>query len=251
MFAASIEGIFVFLIIAAVSAVFNAIKKKKESGEDWSVPSPRVPQQQRPRTPSAPAPSGQKQVDWEEELKRLLQGAAPVPPPIPSRPVPPPVAQPKRQPTYVPAPQPKPEPTMAVPKVFREEKLYKGHCINCHGHLEFRAKDMEEIIPCPHCNQLTVLRPFEQTPVETLAHRKEISTFGQGAKTWQQASGIDKRVATEMADKLSKPAGTTQVAAKQRSAEINNVVTLLKTPKTARQAVIASLILSPPKALEN
>ena len=123
--------------------------------------------------------------------------------------------------------------------------------MNCRGHLEFRASDMEEIVPCPHCNQLTVLRPFEQTRVETLSEQKNISTFGQGAKTWQQASGIDQRVSSEMDEKLSKPIGTTGVVLKQRSAEINSVVSLLKTPQTARQVIIASLVLSPPKALED
>jgi len=140
---------------------------------------------------------------------------------------------------------------MAVPKIFKQEKFYKGHCTNCHGHLEFRPRDMEEIVPCPHCNQLTVLRPFEQTRVETLSEQKNISTFGQGAKTWQQASGLDRRVNADMADKLSRPIESTHVALKKRSAEIDSVVALLKTPRTARQAVIASLVLSPPKALEN
>ncbi len=192
MFAASIEGIFVFLIIAAVSAIFNAMKKKNGSEDDWSSRETAPPNLPRPRETSKPYGRPEvtpKKVDWEEELIRILQGAgAQVPPP---RKVPPSIPPPVRKaPPVVPKAQPKSQPTMAVPEIFRGEKLYKGHCDNCGGYLEFLPKDMDAVISCPHCHRPTSLRPFIQTPVETLTQRKEVGSFGQGAKTWQQASPI-------------------------------------------------------------
>ncbi len=255
MFAAGIETVVIFVIISVITAIFNGFKKKTDTDDGWtSQRPPRIPRPTNPRTAAPPPVSSQKQVDWEEELRRLLQGSTPLPAPPRTPTTPPPTPVPRRQP-QAPPPQPRPEPrqqsTMAVPKVFQEEKFYKGHCVNCGGHLEFRPRDMEEVVPCPHCNQLTVLRPFSQTPVETMSHQKAISTFSQGTKTWQKASALDERVTTEMANKLSQPIGSTAVASKQRSAEIGEVVGMFKIPRNARQAVIASLILAPPKALEN
>jgi hypothetical protein len=247
----SIETTVFILIIGIISAVYNAMKKKNDSSDDWSSNDTLPPQIPRPHSrTSVPPPVAAKTVDWEEELKRLLAGES-GPAKYPPRPAPP--APLPRKPAYIPPPpirQPKSEPTMALPQVFREEKFYKGHCTECGGSLEFRPRDMEETISCPHCHQMTVLRPFEQTRVETLSRRKEVGDFGQGAKTWQRASGIDQRTTTEMADKLSRPVATTELRSQKRSAETESVVTLLRSPQTARQVVIAGLILSPPKAME-
>lgn len=246
---ASIESIFVFLVIAAISAMFGGKKKRREGdiGEDWTAQQapPRMPRQTSQRyTP--PVPPAKKQVDWEEELRRMLQGTNPQPPPIPRSA--PPVPR-----TPLPRPQPvsRPEPSPALPKIFRQEKLYKGHCENCDGHLEFLPEHMEETVPCPHCNQLTVLRPFTQTTVETLTHKPTVGNFGKGAQSWQRASTLDQRVGTDMAAKLRRPVDLTKAQVRtQRSPEIDSAVALLATPATARQAVIASLIFSPPKAME-
>lgn len=247
---ASIESIFIFLVIAAISAMFGGKKKRKEGdiGEDWATRQapPRIPRQTSQKYTPSSVPPAKKQVDWEEELRRMLQGTNPQPPPIPKPAPPVPRTPPPR-----PQPVSRPEPSPALPKIFRQERLYKGHCENCGGHLEFRPEHMEETVPCPHCNQLTVLRPFTQTKVETLTHKATVGDFGKGAQTWQRASTLDQRVGTDMAARLRRPVDLTKAQVRtQRSPEIDSAVALLATPRTARQAVIASLIFSPPKAME-
>ncbi|MDB6027556.1 MAG: hypothetical protein JWM68_3779, partial [Verrucomicrobiales bacterium] len=135
--------------------------------------------------------------------------------------------------------------------VFEQEKFYKAHCTHCGGHLEFPASGMGQVIACPLCQGATVLRPFGQTPVETISHRREMAHLTEASSHMRQASQMDERVAEEMSDAVRNPVGSTYVEDfKVRSIENENVIALLQTPRTARQVIIASILLAPPKALE-
>lgn len=179
----------------------------------------------------------------------MLEGTVP----STRNPVPPPVIAEKRIP---PAPwQTEPvlteRPSMALPKSF-EQRFYKAHCNNCDGHIEFPASAMDEVTVCPHCHQPTVLRPFENTRVEALAHQNVLTDFKATEKTYEEASQLSQRVAAHMHQVGHIPVGLTSIeSSKKMWPEVAETKALFRNAKTVRQAMIASLIFGPPKALEN
>ena len=252
MLAASIESLFIFLLIAGGSALINWIKKRGEnSGVPTDEPLPRAPRGNPApyRTPSPPIERPAKATtNWEEELRRMLEGAVPttrIPPPIVVQERKPPVA---RQPVAV----EQEESLMSTPRIFHETKYYKAHCNHCGGHIEFPASAMEEVTSCPHCHQATVLRPFENTPVEVLAHKSALTEFNASTRSYEQASQLSQRVAAHMHGVGHQAVGlTSPQTIKRMWPEVAETVALFRNAKTVRQAVVASLILGPPKALEN
>ncbi len=80
-----------------------------------------------------------------------------------------------------------------------------------------------------------------------------LSTLTEAASAYEKAQRLHEKVAGRMR-KTDKQTQTHKAAipghAKRVAPEIASVVSLLRSPHTARHAVVASLILSPPKALE-
>ena len=238
LFAAGVEAL-VILVIMAASAVFNWIQKRGQKGNEW---------EDIERRPTAPPTTHKPTVNWEEELRKMLDVPSPQPPPV----APPPVI-PQHKPTPAPPPIPAPaqRPTMHVPPVFQQVKMYKGHCEECGGHIEFPSNLMGETIVCPHCYKHTALQPYGDTRVEQITHQTEIASLKESASAYERASHLDKAVAQRFQQLEQQPVAITSVENyKKRSAEIDSVVAMLRNPKTARQAVIASVVLNPPKALE-
>ena len=252
MLAASIESLFIFLLIAGGSALVNWIKKR---GENSDV----LTEDELPRTTRRdPAPFGNSPppvqrptkptTNWEEELRRMLEGA------VPTTRTPPPVVAQERKPlvSRQPASVAIEQPSMSVPQIFTETKYYKAHCNYCDGHIEFPASAMEEVTSCPHCHRMTVLRPFENTPVEVLAHKKVLAEFNASTRSYEEASQLSQRVASHMHGVGHHAVGLTSTQTTKRIwPEVAETVALFRNAKTMRQAVVASLILGPPKALEN
>lgn len=248
---ASVEGFLVILIIAAISSFFKWLKNKggETTDNDW-WPKENTPPQAPTTVPRRPSQTSQpptarrdwpkQTTNWEEELKRALQKtSAPVPPPVPARPTPPLAPT---QPTT---------PVMSVPKVFQQPKYYKAHCNNCNQHIEFPASTMGQVIACPNCHRPTVLRPFEETRVESVSHQAQLTTLTESQRRYETASKLPGTVDTEMEQTMLQPVQATSAEDFQkRSEEIQNVIDLLRRPQTARQAILASVILAPPKALE-
>lgn len=239
-------SLFVFLIIAGATAFFNWLKNRR--AEDWT-------KEQTP--PGAPPriPSGQRKVsDWEAELRRMLEMEEPkTPPPMPPivRETRPPPRIPSR-PVVAPPPPVQPSPVLSTPPVFGQVRTYKGHCENCGAHIQFPSNMMGDTVICPRCHSRTVLEPFQQTPVEDLMHRTEPRTWKESAAAYQRATELEQKVASRMEEVTHKPVQLTSVQDfKKRSVEIEQVVALLRKPQTARQGIIASVILGPPRALEN
>ena len=174
----------------------------------------------------------------------MLEGTVPTtrtpPPPIvvQERKTPPPIVR-------------QPEPVYSAPKTF-EERYSKAHCNHCGEHIEFPASATDEVISCPHCHQATVLRPFQNTRVETLSHQKELSSFNFSTKKYEAASQMSERVAAHMHGVGHMPVGLTSIeSTKKIWPEVAETKALFRNSKTVRQAMIASLIFGPPKALEN
>ncbi|MEO6036315.1 MAG: hypothetical protein ABIQ35_13745 [Verrucomicrobiota bacterium] len=251
MLFASIESFFIFLLIAGASALFNWIKKRRENS-DISTDDP-LPRTRRDPPPSGNSPPsiqrpGKPSTNWEEELRRMLEGA------VPTTRTPPPIVIPERR---FPVSRPpivieREQPTMSVPAIFQETKYYKAHCNHCGGHIEFPASSMEEVTSCPHCHQATVLRPFENTTVEALAHKNVLTEFNASTRSYQQASQLSQRVSAHMHGVGHHAVGLTSTQTTKRIwPEVAETKALFKNSRSVRQAMIASLIFGPPKALEN
>ena len=140
---------------------------------------------------------------------------------------------------------------MSVPRVFETVKTYKGHCQNCGGHIEFPSNMMGDTIICPHCHQHTALEPIQSSALETLMHKTELAVMRESAAAYQRASHLDQAVAARLEQISKHPVQATAVEhMRKRTEEIQQVVAMLQTPRTARQAIVAGIILGSPKALE-
>ena len=226
---------FITILVFVGISVFSQWLKNRQGGsvdEDSDEPAPS-------------APPKKQTGSWEEELRRMLeQGAPPAPRPStpPLVPTPPPLVQrPGARP-----PRPVPEPVAmemdmeaearkmarleqsrrASERVARMEQqtnermalidphhthYYKGNCMRCGGKLEFPAASAGTSIICPHCQSKTLL-----IIAQTSAHLL----------------------------------GTQVVSRNVPSQDVVRVVSLLRSPSTAREVVIASVIMGPPKAFE-
>jgi hypothetical protein len=253
MFAASFESALIFLLIAAASAFFNWIKKQSEtSSADWKPEPPPRPRNPTYSKASASSAKPQATSNWEEELRRMLENAAPTtrnpsPPRIPQQP------RTATPPKTVSASSRGGEQStsLSVPKIFSEQKFYKAHCNYCDGHIEFPASAMDEVVPCPFCHKPTVLRPFEMTPVEVLAHQNVSADFATTEKTYEEASQLSQRVAAHMQGVVQNPVGRTGIeVARKPSREIVRAELLFKNSRRVREAIVASVILGPPRAFE-
>jgi hypothetical protein len=194
-----------FLTIAFVImvAVFNWFKRRSQSeeppetGSERKFTPPNRPQ--RPQTgtvppPIAPRPPPRK-TNWEEELRRLLEGE--------STPAPPPVRE------TAPAPPPLPAPTPVY------------------------------TMPLPAPIRPVSVKQERRLPVELA----ELSAA--------PASQLDERVAErlrQIANQVERHAVRPRAAL--ASLEVAEALALVRNPRSLRSAVMASVILGPPKALQ-
>lgn len=101
----SLTQFLITMAIFAGVAIYNWLKRRHESGEptDTSGEPPKPPPVRSPRPTISPPPSGSKpsprKIDWEAELRRMLEGTLPVP----------------QQPPELPRPQPHPTPPSEPP----------------------------------------------------------------------------------------------------------------------------------------
>jgi hypothetical protein len=212
-------GLVIFVAIAAISHFL----KRKQAGQDDAIPDTDEEEAASPRRRggSAPQPAG-RELSWEEEMKRLLEGHAPAEPPA----LPPPVVIVQRE---APAPQPvwaEPEPESAP---------------------VFARRELPPVFSRPG--------PTEESESHEL---HEVAT-GHMAKLREAASAHERvshlgesfRERFESADRLAPTAPATRSAVREakRSSEVASVVALLRRPDTARQVFIASAIFAPPRAL--
>jgi len=168
---------------------------------------------------------------WEEELRRLLEGKAPEPKPAPAparapespaQPVaPPPLPAAPVASFSLPAPS---EPSRqsfgavtAAPKLVSDidgDFFHKGLCVHCGGRLLFSDGAVGHTLNCPHCSADTPLRPSE---------------------------ALSERYVAASAYQRRRPTGGSMAA---------EVAGMFAERGTAQQAVIASVVFGPPKALQ-
>ena len=247
LLAISWEGMLVVLVLALLSSISQWLTKKRHredadaDSDETSFPRhvPREPSRP-PSPPLAPRPVG-----WEEELRRLLEGA-PAPAPPPAR-LPPPILPRLPAPSVL---QSAPPPTRPVV----EAGFTKGDCVHCAGHLEFPRSAIGASITCPHCGHLTRLAPSGQRSPPRPIAPFELPALTEATRTQSRASELAETVAADFRRtdaQTSEPIVPlpTRAPARESRATAETIAGLFQ-PNSSRQLMIASFVLGPPKALE-
>ncbi len=227
MLAVGMEGFLIFLVIAGISAVAEWLKKKRERDQagdspeaGWTAP----PAQTTGSPSSATNADGKPLSQWEEEIRRMLNGLDPqVQPPLPPPPIvrqaPPPIYQ--SRPVVVAVEEgesEEPVPTY-LSSMERPDSAYR------------RAAGLEQVVD---------------------GRMATAASLGNAFDAWNRAGSIDARVRARLGEASNflqhAPAGKVN---KSRSAEAEQLVAAFRSPATVRQAFVASFVLGPPKALEN
>jgi hypothetical protein len=202
----------VFIIIIAASALFNWLKRRSEMQDEWENP-PRPGHPPRHEPPRTHRESHeQRPMSWEEELRRLLEGErTEVPPPPPQR-------QPAPPPVYTP-----PQPTRPA---------------------------------TPPVRPPVIVREAGPPPPRRYEHAKPpVKAPKVVARTVSEKPGAPVRHAALPAPNLAYETRSRPPAAGQggprRPQEVEQALKLFRHPSTARQAVIATVILNPAKAFES
>lgn len=215
--------ILAIVVISAISSWVQSRNKKPGQAEPWGGEDDANYQ---PHHPTGGAANPNQPLDWEEELKRLLEGKPPLdstagtPPPLP--PPPPPIV--RRT-----APPPVPQPIARESEIPPEEGLASRESSS----------------------------PWSDTSYDSLPEpTKPLAKFEESTHAYQRVAQFHQNVAAHMhrVDAQVEKHGQPVIAAKparrvSASADARAVVAQLRQPATARQAVIASLILAPPKGL--
>lgn len=217
---------YVILAIVVISAISSWVQSRNKKGgraEPWGGEDDADYKPYR-QTGSASAPNPNQPLNWEEELKRLLEGKPPLdgtagappppPPPIIRRADPPPLPEPVARESETP-----PEESYAT----RESSS-----------------------------------PWSDTSLDTLpAPTKPLAHLEHTAQAYHRATRLHETVSarlrqvSEQTEKHGKPLTVSRLARRDGvSPDVRAVVGLLRRPATARQALLASFVLAPPKALE-
>jgi hypothetical protein len=218
---ASLDGLLFFIAIALFSALSNWLKKRQQPPADEADKHPAGHPQAAPATEPPPARS------WEEELRRLLEGdlsGHETPPPTQP---PPPVIH-RETVVVVPTPQPAATPTWSE----REKELVPPLVLPRETHF-------------PKGGELTA-RNQEQGPDFELARMEESASAYQRGQAVQEATAARlQQIAA-----LTASARPEQPRERRTPAAARDLVTRLHHPATARQAVLAAVVLGPPRGLE-
>ena len=213
---AAFDKFWIIIAIVIGSAIVDWLKRRGQKAEaDTSDDQSQAPRPSPPLHRPAPPPLTQSSIptsSWEEELRRLLSGQTPTTKPPPAAPAP-------VRPVIVSAPVASPpavakrSPTPPPVRVIR-----------------------------PHIEEAT------EAPAVSLAKLEESAGAYQRASQLHEAVGEHLRQVDAMTERhvatmpLTRRHGI--------SPDVANFVSLLRRPNTARQAIVASMILGPPKALE-
>lgn len=193
----------IFLLVVVVISMLHSWWKKRKGEPEPETESESWPGQKpgRPMTPPAgrPASPQSKAANWEEELRRLLQGEEPV------HPAPPPVV------VQVPPPLPRAASRPAPRPVVIEQV----------------DPDMEKGLPV------------------------QMPSLEQSAQAFLRASQLESKVAAHM-QRVDQQVTTHPKLdlKKQVAPEIRQAIGLVRNRQSQRAAIIAGIVLGPPKAME-
>ena len=196
------EQIIFLIAIAVISALHSWWKKRQGEPEDTDDESPWPKPAQRRPAPPRPEPAS----NWEEELRRVLEGPpAPTPPPVP------PVV-----------PTPPPRPAVARPYLAKSS-------------IPVPDEGREEEIGLP------VKMPTMAESAQAFLHGRTI-----GHRTAAHFHGVEQQVTRHIPHEHAGEARHRHT----RSPDAARGLELLRERSTQRAAIIASIVLGPPKSLE-
>lgn len=223
IFAVAEKLIFIIAVVI-ISILHSWWKKRRGEPEDEESPWPGYPPRQKPQAPSATRPTTQAPPraptpSWEEELRRLLQGdapAQPAPPPVVVQPaqrtVPPPVVVQQSRPT-----------PPALPRVVAPRPVSAPRPVVSAGMDPDMAKGLAVQMP----------------------------SLTQSAQAYLRASQLDTKVAQHLQrvdDQVSKHAKGEKK--RELPPVVRQTLGLLRDRHSQRAAILASVVLGPPKAME-
>jgi hypothetical protein len=221
------ENLIAIIIFIVGTIVYNMINRKREDGEmadeDRSSAPPPPPSPYSSTPPPRPSPA----ANWEENLRRFLQGdPLKVPSPAPSPP-PPPAAPPRRNllrpETSTPAPPPLP-----YPNTVRSSRPAAPRPTLAHSNI----------------------------PVPEEGHEMEVGLAVAPVSLHQAASAHERaQVAADVTQRMRATATrvTGHVGNELHAARITQatrVRLLLRHRESVQAAVVASVLLGPPRAME-
>lgn len=215
------EKLVLLIIFAIGGAISNWQKKKQREAEaarkgnsSADTPEPATPSAREAQTTPPPiAPRPVRPVSWEDEFRRLFNEDAPGRPPQAPRPVaPPPV-----RPAVVSVPR-----AVGVPPPVRPA---------------FVTVSSPSPTPLP-------------VPTVTSIESRDLAPLAESRSSYARASQLDIAMASHIRRVPGAHVELTFVQRPDDSPEVTRAVGLFKNARTARQAVMASFILNPPKALE-
>ena len=211
------QPLWLLLLIVLGSAIVDWFKKRAASANPDSSPEKPAPRSQAKSVPppstSTPSPPV---TNWEEELRKLLGVEQPPPKPTPAPPPPPLVPR-----TIDVRPKP-PPPLVVVPAVP-----------------DRRPAPLAKIDP-----QFLEARRVATVQLPDL--RESSTTYLQASRMPDQVTDQLKKVDQQTEQHLVRAVPT---LSRFNPIEVSSVVSLLRRPETARQGIIASVILAPPKGL--
>jgi len=199
------------IVIVVIAAIATWFKKLGQPKDaDDDSRTPRPMNPQGQPRPSSTPRPQSRPVSWEEELRRLLEGEAPAAPP-PMRPPPVVISQAPRAIPVTPPPLPR-------PAYAPQPQPFMGS-------------------PPP-------------VPVSFEAPPRQLATLAESSQAYERASTLGSTVSQYIESVPGQAVQLTRVVRNQTSPELIAAVSLFKNAQSARQAIIASIILGPPKALE-
>lgn len=208
------------LVLLVVSALATWFKQKAANSRNSNSPSG---SSQTPPPANQPRPPVPRPTSWEDELRRLLEGQAPAAPPRP-----PPVRPPPMTRNVPPAPAPASPPPVVIRPVLVPPR--RPAVITTQ-----RPPPAPTPVPVP-------------SAIEVSAGR--LAPLKESREAYERASQLDKQVAQHIDRIPGQRVVNTSVTRREVSPEIAGVVSMFKNARAARQAVIASVILGPPRSLE-
>ena len=158
-------------------------------------------------------------ITWEEQLRRMLNEEQPTPPSLPPRPPPPPVVSRPRPAPQRPAPSP---PVVIRPTLISRREPERGI----------------EPLPVP------------PLPAGIQVSSGQLAPMTESRQAYERGSEIQQQMSAQISQIQSHKVMATSVMRRAASPDIAGVVSLFKSGRTARQAVIASVILGTPRSLD-
>jgi type IV secretory pathway VirJ component len=92
--------------------------------------------------------------------------------------------------------------------------------------------------------------PAVPRPNPVKVETRQLAALKESSQAYARASSLDVTVAQHIQSVPGQHVGLTSVVRQQASTESNQALALFKNAQTARLAIIASVVLGPPKSLQ-